>query len=534
MELTRDSSIANLIEATAAYSQWQRIGIRQHHGICVPLFSLHSDHSAGIGEYPDLLPLISWLHEVGFDTLQLLPLNDTGPNHSPYSALSAFALNPLHLGIASLPYLEEDSKLTVLLKDLQQLNKADRVNYANLQPLREFFLRKYFEDFSSNFFETEDYRRFQDKNSWLIGYALFKSIKSYSHWQSWTSWPEELKLCSPESYEELKKKFEVDIAYHSFIQYLCFQQMSQVKEHAESQGVFLKGDLPILLDRESADIWLNPHLFNLELTAGAPPDPYSQSGQNWGFPLYNWEEMEKEDFAWWRKRLAVASNFYHIYRIDHIVGFFRIWAIPEGRSALEGHFNPGDPQQAIEQGRKLMKMMLSASEMLPIGEDLGTVPPEVRKELASLGICGTKVMRWERNWETDQSFIHPNEYSSLSVTTVSTHDSSPLQLWWTENSDEARLYCLSQGWEYKVPLSAEFQFAMLYTSHHTTSLFHINLLQEYLALIPGFAGPNPAKERINVPGIVSEFNWSYRLRPSVETFVAEPSFSQLMRDMLAE
>jgi 4-alpha-glucanotransferase len=534
MDLNQEAPLVDLIGATKAQAQWQRVGIRQHHGICIPLFSLHSDKSAGIGEFPDLLPLISWLHKVGFDTLQLLPLNDTGPNTSPYSAISAFALNPLHLGIASLPYIEEDSKFTALLKELQLLNKTERVNYAKVQPLRDFFLKKYFDDFSSNFLDTPEYQRFVEENPWLPGYALFKSIKSHCLWHSWTSWPEEIKNCTPESYEKLQKKFETDIAYHSFIQYLCFQQMSQVREHAEAEGVFLKGDLPILLDLESADIWLNRNLFNLELTAGAPPDAYSALGQSWGFPMYNWEDMEKKNFAWWRQRLAVASNFYHIFRIDHIVGFFRIWAIPAEHSALEGHFIPNDPQIAIEQGSKLMKMMLSASPMLPIGEDLGTVPTEVRKVLTDLGICGTRVMRWERKWEIDQSFIHPKDYAALSITTVSTHDSSPLKLWWTENSDESRAYCLSQGWEYKTPLSSEFQFAMLYASHHTSSLFHINLLNEYLALIPGFVSPNPVDERINLPGIVSDDNWSYRFRPSVETLVADPNLSRLMRDLIAE
>lgn len=527
-----DSSLADLVEATEAHDQWQRIGIQQHHGICVPLFSLHSSRSAGIGEFLDLLPVVSWLDEVGFDTLQLLPLNDTGPNTSPYSSISAFALNPLHLGLASLPRLVESPTLTGLLKELQELNKAKRVNYTEVKPLRDFFLKKYFEDYSASFLETPDYRRFEEENPWLTGYALFKSLKDNCHWQSWTSWPEEIRTCT--QYESLQKKFEIDIAYHIFIQYLCFQQMRQVKEHADSKGIFLKGDIPILLDRESADVWLHQNLFNLEFTAGAPPDAYSEKGQNWEFPLYNWEEMEKTNFAWWRERLAVTSNFYHIYRIDHIVGFFRIWAIPAGHTALEGHFIPDDTQKAIEQGRKLMRMMLNASSMLPIGEDLGTVPPEVRKELARLGICGTRVMRWERRWDTDKSFIPPNEYAPLSVTTVSTHDSSPLQLWWTENYDEARAYCLSQGWEYKVPLSAEFEFAILYTSHHTSSLFHINLLQEYLALIPGCVALNPADERVNVPGIISENNWSYRFRPTVEALIADPSLSQLMRNLQME
>jgi 4-alpha-glucanotransferase len=258
---------------------------------------------------------------------------------------------------------------------------------------------------------------------------------------------------------------------------------------------------------------------------------YSATGQNWGFPLYNWQEMEKTEFFWWKERLAVASNFYHIYRIDHIVGFFRIWAIAKDEPATQGHFIPENPQKALEQGDQLMRMMLEASTMLPIGEDLGKVPPEVRTHLQELGICGTKVMRWERYWDTTKAFIPPEKYAPLSVTTVSTHDSSTLQLWWTQDSHEAIEYCHGQGWEYSTPLPPEYHFSLLYNSHHTTSLFHINLLQEYLALFPELVHSTPEEERINIPGLISNVNWSYRFLPSAETIVTHSELAQLILDV---
>lgn len=523
--------LVNEILASATGKQWQRIGIRQHHGICIPLFSLHSSNSAGIGEFPDLLPLINWCREIGLDTLQLLPLNDTGPNSSPYSALSAFALNPLHLGLANLPGLQENDQLVLMLKELQQHSQTDRVEYHLLQSMRENFLKDYFQQHATEILVCDEYRLFRENNPWLKGYALFKALKAQSNWQPWSTWPEEIRGCSLLHCDQLEKKLETDISFHQFLQFLCFQQMEQVKQHADRLGVFLKGDIPILIDYESADLWLHRSLFNTKLTAGAPPDAYSIMGQNWGFPLYNWEEMEKQGYAWWKDRLQFASNFYHIFRIDHIVGFFRIWGIPEKALATEGVFVPEDPVVAIQQGSKLMKMMIEASSMLPIGEDLGVVPNEVRAELKHLGICGTRVMRWERDWEGDHHFIAPDEYPPLSVTTVSTHDSPPLQLWWLQNADEARDYCLSQGWQYQVPLSPEYQFSILYASHHTTSLFHINLLQEYLAIIPELVHENPEEERINVPGTISDKNWSYRFRPSVEEIVNNTELARLICDL---
>lgn len=527
----QQDQLVNELLASPTAKQWQRIGIRQHHGISVPLFSLYSNNSAGVGEFTDLLPLITWCHDNGLDTLQLLPLNDTGPNTSPYSAISAFALNPLHLGLASLPGFQENDHLAEMLKELQDLSKTEQVEYHQVQSKREQFLKFYFQQHASDILASEEYHHFCENNSWLKGYALFKALKNQSNWQSWSLWPDEIRNCSSVHCDQLEKKLETDISYNQFLQYLCFKQMEQVKQHADRQGVFLKGDIPILIDHESADLWLHRPLFNTTLTAGAPPDAYSAFGQNWGFPLYNWEEMEKQGYAWWKDRLKYASNFYHIFRIDHIVGFFRIWGIPENALATEGHFVPDDPAAAIQQGIKLMKMMIGASTMLPIGEDLGVVPPEVRLELQNLGICGIRVMRWERDWEGDKHFIAPDEYIPLSVTTVSTHDSSPLQLWWLQNSDEAHEYCISQGWQYQAPLSSEYQFALLYASHHTASLFHINLLQEYLAFIPGFVHTAPEKERINVPGTISDENWTYRFRPSVEEIVSNKELARLICDL---
>lgn len=394
-------------------------------------------------------------------------------------------------------------------------------------------MREYFQDYYLQTSEAEEYLKFQRDNPWLLPYALFKSIKSHCGWKSWLNWPEEIRNPTPEAIQNYQKKYETEIAYHTFIQYHCFKQMLEVKKVADELGIFLKGDLPILLDRESADVWYHRSLFNLDLGAGAPPDAYSSTGQNWGFPLYRWDVLEKQDYRWWKDRLDVAARIYHIYRLDHIIGFFRIWGIPPNHPATEGKYYPETVEDALQQGREILKMMLESSHMLPIGEDLGMVLPEVRQELAKMGICGMAVMRWERYWNSGGKYIEPADYPPLSMTTVSTHDSSPLQLWWKEDSQAAKDYALSQGWTYTVPLPKEYQFALLYTSFHTASLFHLNLLQEHLALFPEMVSLHPSDERINVPGIIADTNWSYRFRPTLEAMIAHEDLNAHFYELLA-
>lgn len=519
--------------STAAGSQWKKIGVRQHHGIDIPLFSLRSEQSCGIGEFPDLFPMIDWCRQNGLDVIQLLPLNDGGLDSSPYSALSDSALNPLHLGLSSLPYLDllPDSKSH--LKDLQALSHTQRIDYPTVRAEKEKFLRSYYAHVQQAIKSSTDYPRFIEDNPWLMPYALFKSIKIARQWESWEMWPEEVRDPTPEAIPFLLKDYQAEIDYQCFLQLLCFQQLTSIKKAAEAKGVFIKGDIPILINRESADVWSYRPLFQLDFAAGAPPDMYSTEGQFWGFPLYNWTQMKKSHYQWWKQRLRYAAHFYHLYRLDHIVGFFRIWGIPLGKPAKEGKFIPENKNEWIPQGESIMRVMLASCPMLPIGEDLGVVPPEVRHCLHRLGICGTKVMRWERNWEGDKNFIDPKDYPKESMTTVSTHDSDTLQLWWEKNPEEAKEFARFKGWNYEPKLSLDHHKEILYDSHHSRSLFHINLLNEYLALIPGMAWPDPEDEKINFPGTFSDRNWTYRFRPFIEEIVASKELAQVMRDLLS-
>lgn len=509
--------------------QWQRIGVRPHHGIVLPLFSLRSQESCGIGEFFDLIPLIPWCKEVGFDVIQLLPLNDPGLETSPYSALSAFALNPLYLSLWALPYIEDIPYLQQMLKEIRRLNESQRIDYPKVYTLKEGFLLHYFRTVGNKIAQTDEFKEFRENNPWVEDYALFKTLKIIHHWHHWKDWSPECRSLQTGPH---RKDLEVEIRYHTLIQYLAFKQLKEIKALANAQGIYLMGDIPILLNEDSADVWKEPNFFNREWTAGAPPDMYAEDGQNWGFPLYNWDNLEKQNYNWWKERLKVAGQIYDIYRIDHIVGFYRIWAIPHGHPGKEGKFIPEDSSKWIPQGEKILTAMTESNSMLPIGEDLGNVPPEVRDSMGRLGICGTKVMRWERAWNEDKRFINPKDYTQESLTTVSTHDSEPLSLWWQNYPEDAKTYAGSKGWDYSPQITVDQLFAILYDSHHSDSLFHINPLQEYLALVPGMTWPSKEDERVNTPGTVSPFNWTYRFKPSVEEIVSSQALKDVIKRLL--
>lgn len=515
-----------------AGEQWKKIGVRHHHGICIPLFSLHSAKSCGIGEYLDLIPIIFWCKEIGLDVIQLLPLNDTGLDTSPYSAISAFALHPNYLSISSLPHVELVPDYEEKISKMRYWNDTLGVKHHVVRDLKNSFLLEYVPLVFSSISSTDSYKTFLAQNSWLEPYSLFKTLKDQQLWKKWEDWPIRFKNPSDASYRDLLQEYHTSCRFHIFVQFLCFQQFGEVHRVAEENGVFLKGDIPILISPESADVWFHQEYFLLDDSAGAPPDLYAKDGQNWDFPVYNWEELKKNGYDWWVKRLETAARLFDLYRIDHVVGFFRIWAIPQGKPSREGFFIPADKNAWIPHGEELMEMMLKTTTMLPIGEDLGVVPPEVRDSLRKMGICGTKVIRWERRWDTDGRFIPLNDYPMESMTTVSTHDSDTLQLWWRHSPKDAKLFSEFQGWDYQPFLSLERQEAILRLSHHSSSLFHINLLQEYLALFPELVSGHLTRERINIPGKILEQNWTYRFRPTVEEMIAHEPLKQSLKQML--
>lgn len=439
------------LEQTAVGRGWKRVGVRHHHGIQVPLLSIWTEQSQGCGEFLDLIPLIDWLSDLGMDVLQLLPLNDSGEDASPYKALSGTALHPIYLSLHALT----DEKLN--------FPKSKRVPYWEVLEKKLAFLKKYVADMEKVILEDPSYQAFVERSPHLRYYARYK-VKTEGETEN----------------------------FHLIVQYLCHTQLLKAKKHAEKKGVFLKGDIPILLSPKSADVWAHPEFFDLSLQAGSPPTKFDPKGQVWKFPLYNWKAMEENHFEWWRRRIQTAAQYFHLYRIDHIIGFFRIWAIPHGEIADKGFFVPKKEGLMEVQGRKLLETLLSFSDMLPIGEDLGDPPPFIRETMLELGIPGTKILRWSPNIEA---------YPPASLSTVSTHDLEP-------------------------SLSQE----MVHKSHHTPSLFHINLLQEYLP--PELTWGNPEDEVINIPGTENHFNWTYRYKCPLEVLTNDASLNERIKALV--
>jgi 4-alpha-glucanotransferase len=380
-----------------------------------------------------------------------------------------------------------------------------------VQTHKLLFLREYFKKKGADIVKEKAFEEYVFQNEWVENYALFKVLKDIMSKYHWQTWPSDLQFLDEKRRDELISTNWVEVCFYVFLQYLCYKQLKEVRAYANERGVFLKGDIPILLSPDSADVWEYTDEFDLTLSAGAPPDRFTPNGQFWGLPIFRWNVMESRDFDWWKNRLDYAANFYDIYRIDHIIGFFRIWAIPHGQPARVGKFIPDDQSHWLEHGKNILTTLVARSPMLPIGEDLGVVPDTVRACLSSLGICGTKVIRWEEKHE-------PKDYDPISMTTVSTHDSETLLQWWQE--------------DHKEPLSKEKRKELLETCHNSASLFHINLIGEYLALFPELVWENPQDERINVPGTVSPNNWTYRIRPSVEEILAHKPLAEEVKSLL--
>lgn len=319
-------------------------------GTAVPVFSLRSEQSFGVGEFLDLKLLVDWAVATQQRVIQLLPINDTTMTHTwedsyPYNANSTFALHPQFIRLTEAG-VEEDDAYRRLRDELNALAEVDyeQVNDTKMRLLREAFARH-----GARTAARRDYREFLEANrEWLLPYAAFCSLRDEYGTADFSRWGDYAHF-DRARVEAYCRKRRSDVAFHCYIQYHLHLQLTEVVRYAHAHGVILKGDLPIGISRTSADAWQFPRLFHMDSQAGAPPDAFSAAGQNWGFPTYNWERMSRDDYAWWRARLRKMSEYFDAYRIDHILGFFRIWEIPvDAVHGLLGHFNPAMPYSAEE------------------------------------------------------------------------------------------------------------------------------------------------------------------------------------------
>ena len=320
---------------------------RYYTGVLVPVGSLRTAESSGVGEFADLPVLADWCLEAGLDVIQILPVNDTGADTSPYSATSAFALHPLHLRLADIPEVAEvageDEEIASLLTAMREdLDDEPRIRFSEVLERKHAVLERVFAARKKAIFADGALSRWVEDNPWVREFAVYRSLKERQGKRSWIDW-NDLKQPGFADIEALwqEPSLQSELRYYCWVQYNAEGQLRAAAQAVSERGVYLKGDLPILMAEDSADVWAHRDIFKPELRAGAPPDMFSHLGQNWGLPVYDWDVLASNDYDWWRRRLDQADGFYHAFRIDHVLGFFRIWAVPsEEVAGTMGHFHP--------------------------------------------------------------------------------------------------------------------------------------------------------------------------------------------------
>ena len=328
-------------------------------GVAIPVFSLRSKNSFGVGEFADIKLLVDWAKVAGLKLIQLLPVNNTMANFNwmdsyPYSAISAFALHPLYINLAKVAGKEYAAQLSSLKIKQKQLNELAEVNYEEVMKYKFSVLRKLYEVMGEECFESDNYKHFfKDNKHWLGSFAAFCYLRdkygssNFEEWKTNSVYQEADidKLISP------KSSLYKEIRFYYFNQYHLHLQLKEAVDYAHKKGVVLKGDIPIGISKNSCDAWVAPEMYNMAWQAGAPPDDFTAVGQNWGFPTYNWKRMQEDGFAWWKQRFEQMSNYFDAFRIDHILGFFRIWSIPANAvQGIMGRFVPCLPIHINEFG----------------------------------------------------------------------------------------------------------------------------------------------------------------------------------------
>ncbi|MDR2968257.1 MAG: 4-alpha-glucanotransferase [Tannerellaceae bacterium] len=321
-------------------------------GTVIPVFSLRSEESFGVGDLGDLYKMVDWVKQTRQRIIQVLPMNDTTMTHTwrdsyPYSAISTYALHPMFISLPWLGALKDEKKAAGYETVRRELNACESVDYESVNRYKRAYCRDYFEQEGKTLLETPEFKTFFEQNeSWLMPYAAYCYLRDTAGTSEFARWNEDAIYASGRIRSLCAETNEAwpEISFSYFMQYVLHVQFKKVSDYARQNGVVLKGDLPIGVNRTSIEAWTDPQYFNMNGQAGAPPDDFSAIGQNWSFPTYNWEVMEKDHFAWWKKRFNKLGDYFDCFRIDHILGFFRIWEIPlDYIQGLCGHFNPALP-----------------------------------------------------------------------------------------------------------------------------------------------------------------------------------------------
>jgi 4-alpha-glucanotransferase len=543
-------------------------------GVLVPLFALRGEDDLGIGDIGALREFIDWVAQIGFKLVQLLPINETGADNSPYNAISAMAIEPttLYLTPDSSPDLtDKDFDAAVAGTDLRSLRLGE-VKYRQVKKLKGRILEKAFANFSANASEERqlEFETFcEEEAAWLRDYAFFRLLMEENEDSAaWNRWPaqhqsiERARNWLRGQPEDRQAGLATRQKFFCYVQWMAHQQWRAIKSYAEKRGVALMGDIPFGISYYSADVFARPDEFVLDWCGGAPPEPYFKEdvftqkwGQNWGIPLYRWDRMRADDFEWWRERVRAVRRIFHLFRIDHVLGFYRIYAFP-WRPRKNKQFFPLDWNQMLErtsgrapgfvprddgtpenseankrEGEEYLRVVLDeAGTTRVIGEDLGLVPDYVRPNLRALGIAGFKIPQWEVRGEQ----VTPgNEYERLSVATYTTHDHKPIRALWEEafehptaTSEQSRFdlakIAAFAGFDSgidRVDFEKHFYPAIMGALFGSEAWLAIVMITDLLA----------RKYRFNVPGTKANLNWTRRIRRSIAQLISSPKEQRRMR-----
>ena len=568
-------------------------------GTAVPVFSLRSEDDFGVGEFYDLRRLADWAARTGQSIIQLLPINDTTMSRDwmdsyPYNANSTFALHPQFINLAA-----AGVKFTPALRKLQrELNALPQIDYVRVNDAKTSLLKDLFASTQGQaVLQSESYKDFYAANEhWLLPYAVFCALRDECGTPDFSRWGKYSRYSAAKA-KAYAGEHRGEVDFHCFVQYHLDLQLKEAVAYAHRKGVVFKGDLPIGISRTSVDAWCHPRLFNMDSQAGAPPDAFAADGQNWGFPTYNWDEMAKDDYAWWKARLGKMAEYFDAFRIDHVLGFFRIWEIPvPEKSGLKGHFSPAmpyteteilskglpleglfledphrkgfwhprisvqstDAYKALDDARKwtfnqlyddffyrrhndfwgrqaLRKIpaLLGATGMLACAEDLGMIPACVPGVMESQGMLSLEIQRMPK--DPAQTFAIPSQYPYKCVCTTSTHDMSPLRLWWQEEDKGLiqRYFNEVLGRPGEAPSECSTDICEQIISDHLASpaMLTILPLQDWLALSDDLRAEDPATERINVPAVCPWY-WRYRMHLTLEKLQGAEDFNAKVKSMV--
>jgi len=650
-------------------------------GVAIPVFSLRSEDGFGVGEFNDIKKMVDWAKKTGQQIIQILPVNDTTLYHTnsdsyPYNAVSVYALHPIYLHLEQIGTLRTKKQKDYFLTKKQEFNALTFLDYQHVMAVKWEFFKAIYSQESSVVFASDDYKAFFEANrEWLVPYAAFSYLRDVNGTPSFSEWKEHSVYNSTEisafSLPELPHYNEIAIYY--FLQYHLHKQLVEVHNYARANGVAIKGDVPIGVSPQSVDVWSEPELFNTDTQTGAPPDDFSATGQNWGFPTYNWEKMEKNGYQWWKKRFQKLAEYFDAYRIDHILGFFRIWGIPidavwgltgsfqpalpftgeeleekgfswdnkrflesylrkyvisdifgeytnevigeyfvldgdenykfkpeyDTQKKIEMHFatfnNLGDKEALIrdglymlhcevlfvrdihqpdkfhprismhnsasfrdlpnetrclldsiyvdyfyyrhtdfwkQQAKKKLPALISATNMLVCGEDLGMIPDSVPDVMNSLEILSLEIQRMSKN--PNSEFAMPADAPYRSVCTTSTHDMNPIRAWWEEDAELAqRFYNQALGMQGLAPKTCESWIAGLIIEQHLQSNAMLIILpwQDWMAIDSKLCNEDRFAERINVPSNPHNF-WCYRMHMTLEQLLSEENFNNKIKEMI--